>query len=1329
MTDPTPTRPPTPRWRRLLAGLAWVVVGFVGLVALLVAGGLLYLGADGVKRVEGLGLLGGGRAEFRALRLAGWRDYPSLRISVDSLRVFAAPNDLGPAEWLHVGQGDVVVRLDVFGDTLAVVDSLRVRGGGVHFVTGRQQPGDARRALGRDGQSAGDDDAPGWWEELIVLDPALTPTVEDFSVRYERPDKGHDIAAQLRSLRVDSLRTGDGLAARLRLDAHLGGLQFNPREGAWGRDADLTGTFRVGFAGDSLVVRADDLVAGGNRIRFAADYYPQGAPDTSRLVFALDTSVLARARPLLAPGIAEQLTPYDVEGPFWSRTLVYLPRDTSELALVHVDFELRGNRASVLAPDGRSTFRFADVHADARFTNALELAGALDRDRIRGSRVRLDTVRAGFLGLRVSARDALITAPLGGSPRIAGTVHARGAAQALADLVPGSAYAFPRGTARIRARLDGPLDDVPRLLMGSTATLALDGPTVAFREAGFALPLAGMRVEKFADSTTFRIAGTAGSLGHGFTLAGSLRPVDALLVPGYPGAARTRVRLHAPRLDWREALELFGEDEGLSDAEGAGGVDRPVSAAGTSAEAGRASAETPEGDGASAKTRDGAGAATVANLKDALRQVQRSFDPDIELTVDTLTYYGYALYGFRSGVHFDADSTLVLERSGLTLGSGGEVAFRGRLALDEQRRTGFAVDLEARQLDLAAVLPALDYFGQDFLREVERLPNDVDLTLRQRGVLDDVQGLLPNRSRGELHIVSNGDRPFRARVEFEPDRPGVTGFESTRARMSGSPELFNGFFGTERFRFAGGTFDFAVGYGGLVPSLRELVGEHPMRLDVRDAGVRIVESGVTVPITRLSLDHDRDTAEVYLAVRDTAYAQEIHVNGTARNLSELVLGETGKHFSSALTLHSPRISWGQLGELFAAYAPEPEASAEPIRGANALTREVQTRRLPRRASLPREEAATGAVAARTRSTPASGFGESPSDTERGFGGSPSDTASGADALDLSAELVDAGLLEVADLPTRRARRRLTAGADPAAGPGLRRNLRALMLAFDPELTICIDTLALTNEFVVRDVHSGLRMDSTYVVHLDTTALRYRDGAAMAYGRIGLADLAYSPFTVHAESDALDLASLVEGLDHLGSDELRAAEELSGVLGLRADYSGAIEGTEARLTPAQNRGTVALDLRDLGVAGLPSLDTLAAKFMQRERLDTVRFAPIETVLEIRGTRVDVPLTEVQSNGFNVFAHGQLGLTEGDSTNLWLSVPLANLFRDVTDEAPPREGWAERKLKVHVQLLDGPDSESATRLRLSKRRFYKERGRLDEWRALERRRERIRERQDD
>ena len=1196
---------PPPWWVRLLGAIVALVLVLVMLLGTALTAGVAWLNSSKEKRFDDIALLNGGSIAFRRFDLSAWDTYPHLQLYVDSLRLSAPPDDPGPREWLRVGQGCLVIEVDPFGDTLVVVDSLSLRGGGLHFVSADKPPNDVERSIRRDDSTARRHLLP--YRERVVFAPGFSPDLRDFDLRYERPSRGTDVDAYVRTLRADSLRAEGGFAARLNIDATLRGLQFNPKNGPYGRDAQLVGTFRIEGDGSTTRIRADGLNIGESVIDFRARLEPKGGADSSHLVFGIDSTVLARAGQLLSPGIREAIAPYDLDGVFRSETTLWLPPRQGERALVRVELAFDDN-------DARATnLTFPNTYLRGRYVN--RPGSDWRTDTTYGSRFEVDTVRTTLYGLRTTTRGAVIRALRGESATVdAPRVHARGPASAVAELANAQDFSFSRGRAQITAHVRGPLDDANAMVARSDGRVDMRDVAVGFAGTSVQLPLKQVRAVKQGANATVYVAGQTRRRDHTFTVEGEIEGVRALLRSGTGDSLRTRATFRSPHLSWRDALELFA-------------------AAGDTAVAKTSVGENSGGPADGLATRqlkptrpDTAQATTVDNLKQALRQVQSTFAPSIDVAIDTLSYYGFRVHDFRTGLHFDDSTRLVLERSSLRVDRA-PVRFSGRLDIRDRRRTGFAVELEAEELDLATLLPQANYFGQDFLADIGILPDDIDVHVEQRGTLDDVRGLLPNRSEGVIVFNSDGTRPFDARIEFEPDRPDDPDYNSARVWLSGSPELFNGFFQTERFIFDGGVFRFWMGYSGLVPDVRTLVDNEDMTLDVRRARVRFEDLEVFVPVERLSLDVHRDTAQLYMFLRSERLDQELRVTGVARNVSEVAFGDTGKQFSTDVKVSSPRLVWRDMNALIGEVTESGQTAAADTSGPETL------------------RPASGGASAATVGTPDS---------------------------------------------------------TKAPATSLRQSVREIMRTFRPSVRLEVGELELAQRFAVQTLVSAIHMDASDHLYIDTTAFDYRAGTMTLTGDIALGDLSYSPFRLRTRTDDLNVASLLANLDYLDMASLRDARKLAGELSLDVDVRGAVEGYHsARLSPTATDGTVDLDLTGLVIDGLAEVDSLTEKFRIDERSEVLRFAPIRSQLTLDGRSIRVPMTEVTSNAFTIFAAGEVGLQ--DSTNLWISVPLANVTAPDEDEPVELHGFDDFTFKVHVQLRGAPGQAVGTKLRWSRRKY--------------------------
>ena len=891
---------PRPRWRKLLAGALVLVVVVAAALALGLYAAHRYLASERPKVFDEVALLNGGSVSFGPLRGLDYADYPDLTLRVGDVYVGEGPEGRDDTELLHVGEAELRVTLDVWADTVATLHAVTLRDARLALESDSAGVTNLRRLLGAGEASSPQPRKPSRFEDRDVV------LADDFALRllrthlaWRRPDHGAHIAARIDSAVVRDVRLDAGFAARLQLATHVEQLQLKGTEGAYLCDGRVDGSFGLAVRDGILTATAPGALVGGNEIdldvRYALD-----RSEVSRLGFGMPRTVLAKARPLLTPGLRDAIALYDVEGAFASETRLYLPTERGVPAYVEIDVALRGNDARV------ERERFGDVYADGTFVNRLPGVDTFGPGLRRGVRFEIDTARADYYGFDVRSGGGLVTAALGGPTYLDAAVHARGPSRAASDALATEQFAFEGGSAEVRGRVRGPVDDINALIDASDGDIRFDDMTVHMRAAGVRLPLDSLVAHKLGGSADVAVAGRLPTPGHHYALTGRIDGMGRLLYGGYGQPTRTSVALTAPHVSWRDIVRLL------------------------SAEAAPTAPHLTAIDTTARATDDETTAEQVANMKAAFAQLQATFDPTLQLAIDTLGYYGVEVFDARSGVHFVGDRTVVLEETTFRVDTA-TVRFGASLNIGEARRTPFRYELHADHLDVDALMPELGYLGQRFLREIETYPNDVTLDAVQEGYIDDEQGLLTNSSTGSITLVSNQLKAFEASVTFEPDDPLQPEKKGTHVSLRGSPSLFNDFFRTEDFFFRDGTFEFEMSYSGLVPDLRTLVDQERMSLRIDGANVLFATAGLVVPLTSLALDVDRDNAGLELLLVNDDLGQELQVYGTAINVSEVVLGQTGKQFSTDVTVTSPRLVWADLNELIGEFGDDaPRDTAQDL---------------------------------------------------------------------------------------------------------------------------------------------------------------------------------------------------------------------------------------------------------------------------------------------------------------------------------------------------------------------------------------------------------------
>ncbi|MCP9234843.1 AsmA-like C-terminal region-containing protein [Lewinella sp. JB7] len=268
--------------------------------------------------------------------------------------------------------------------------------------------------------------------------------------------------------------------------------------------------------------------------------------------------------------------------------------------------------------------------------------------------------------------------------------------------------------------------------------------------------------------------------------------------------------------------------------------------------------------------------------------------------------------------------------------------------------------------------------------------------------------------------------------------------------------------------------------------------------------------------------------------------------------------------------------------------------------------------------------------------------------------------------------------------------------------------------FRPNLSLAIDTFWTGRQEPILDLYSGLRLrDSTQLI-LENSGFTLGEGRVQFAATYALDDRQRSPFTLEWHSDSLSLEQLVDRLGELdfrlpdGAGKLRGRLSMSGFLDGQLD-----EGTQ-QIVYDRTRGTINYALTDMELVEWPLLTNIGRKAFMEKRFRHLRFAPLRGEIRLDSGRAVIPRMEVQSTGFQVFVEGEYDLATGP--DLLISLPLRNIGRGTMDEAPEPTGYARSGWKVYLLSVAGKEGKPKMKFRLGRRRYFKDRGRLQEFLEL-------------
>ncbi|MCC6727107.1 MAG: hypothetical protein IT258_21570 [Saprospiraceae bacterium] len=279
--------------------------------------------------------------------------------------------------------------------------------------------------------------------------------------------------------------------------------------------------------------------------------------------------------------------------------------------------------------------------------------------------------------------------------------------------------------------------------------------------------------------------------------------------------------------------------------------------------------------------------------------------------------------------------------------------------------------------------------------------------------------------------------------------------------------------------------------------------------------------------------------------------------------------------------------------------------------------------------------------------------------------------------------------------------------------GLKKTVKGILSTFNPAICMYLDTFIYSKKLSLFDVQTGISLKDTATMILDKTGFRFHDGSVSFQGSVDLGQTQSTPFTGQFQTEKLDVALLLESLDYLDIPSFKDIEKLSGQVNLNLDLSGAIADGKKGLVPEATSGQLDFELSDIAIKGFVPLDELAAKIRMKKRFEHLRFAPIHNNLRIKGGDIDIPLMEIQSSAINMFVEGTYSY--GPNTNIWVTVPLDNLKKNKGLVIPEKRGYAAIKRRIYVEVTPDKNGKNKFKFHLRKKKFYKQRGMPEQYRA--------------
>jgi hypothetical protein len=667
------------------------------------------------------------------------------------------------------------------------------------------------------------------------------------------------------------------------LDLAVEQMSFHLKKGAFLRNSRIRGKPQIDLKDGMVYLKPVELKVNQETFLFQGQFDTQ-KKRISELTLDNQHTQLPHILPLLPKNIQFQLRHYQIKKPLKTHTTIQGFFRRGEEPIITIDFQMQQNELEVF------NMPWKKVDLKGRFVNRLFSGEKVWSEGRKRLRIEIHELSASHEGFRLNTEDALITVSPETGPRLRTEMTVSGAAEAISTWLANDQFLLEEGRFKLKAKVNGPLNNFNQLVIESQADIELDQLSVYYPKADVSFPFKHLSLSKQAGDADFKLLSSAVRKGHNFQLTGMMQNIPALILDLKGQSVSSKADFSAEKIAWRDFMDWFGKKGKLS---------RNISK----------------------NDRE-----KKRSMKQTIGGIHERFHPQLSMEIDSLVYYDLITFeDFQTGVTFEDTNHVVLEKTSFHYEQG-NVEFSARIDISDSTQTPFQFELRTESLNLKKLLPPLDYFNIKLLADLERLPDDLDLQLSLNGIIDDQKGLKANSAIGSIRFSIEDGEILSGHIYFEPD-PALmkdslnnNSFTKARIQLTGDPTVFNDFLKTENFFFSQGRFSLDIDYQNDPASFAELLNNGTARLKIRNSNVFYKPAAVDFPLTKIDLFVDNDIADFNLFLRSDTLNQEISLRGVIDNLSELVIGNTGKSIRTAVDVSSPKLIWSQF---FYIFAPEP----------------------------------------------------------------------------------------------------------------------------------------------------------------------------------------------------------------------------------------------------------------------------------------------------------------------------------------------------------------------------------------------------------------------
>ena len=264
------------------------------------------------------------------------------------------------------------------------------------------------------------------------------------------------------------------------------------------------------------------------------------------------------------------------------------------------------------------------------------------------------------------------------------------------------------------------------------------------------------------------------------------------------------------------------------------------------------------------------------------------------------------------------------------------------------------------------------------------------------------------------------------------------------------------------------------------------------------------------------------------------------------------------------------------------------------------------------------------------------------------------------------------------------------------------SFKSLALTFNPTISLDIDNIIFPEILVFSNLSGSFSIINN-IIDINNISLNYHNGYSKIKGKIDIGKKSELPIHLKIESKKINLKKILEDFKYFNISSLKNTEKLQGLLSANMNFNTSFNLYTNKNIANKTNLDISYSIDSVEIKGFKIIDEIAKKIGSRKRLKYLKFAPINGNFNFDGYTYSVPMTELQSNAFQMFVKGRINTDK--TKDLWLIIPYSNFKRHNLNFIPSLTGFLSPRKKIYIHLINNFSTKfkNKTHINLSPKKF--------------------------